>query len=317
MGIKFNCPQGHKLNVKSFLAGRRGICPHCDVRFRIPMESGGTAELIVKGDRSKGDATRLTAEMQDQPQSGAAVTATQATVSPAGMAQAAAAGTFTENVGANPQAASAAAGYSAPTSSDPISENPNAVWYVRPRSGGQYGPAAGDILREWINEGRVAGDSLVWCEGWPDWRQASSVFPQLAGAVSFPSPVPSASPVASAGGATAGNVSPTTAVGAAVPTAGAIPMGSAIPAGGSSTTGGDAYGAMPNSTAKSSNVSRGAVRRKSGSFTALIVVILVLVAIVLAGVFAWILFGQPENSTAWQHASLPSAAAVTQFKLLF
>ena len=39
MGIRFYCPNGHKLNVKSFQAGRRGICPHCDVRFRIPQES--------------------------------------------------------------------------------------------------------------------------------------------------------------------------------------------------------------------------------------------------------------------------------------
>ena len=39
MGIKFHCPNGHKLNVKSFLAGKRGICPKCHVRMRIPMES--------------------------------------------------------------------------------------------------------------------------------------------------------------------------------------------------------------------------------------------------------------------------------------
>jgi hypothetical protein len=64
---------------------------------------------------------------------------------------------------------------------DPIAEAPHAVWYVRPASGNQFGPAAGDIMRRWIAEGRVAGDSLVWREGWADWKSASTVFPDLAG----------------------------------------------------------------------------------------------------------------------------------------
>ena len=39
MGIRFTCPNGHKLNVKSFQAGMRGICPHCGVGVDIPLES--------------------------------------------------------------------------------------------------------------------------------------------------------------------------------------------------------------------------------------------------------------------------------------
>ena len=39
MGIRFLCPNGHKLNVKSFQAGKRGACPHCGARFTIPNES--------------------------------------------------------------------------------------------------------------------------------------------------------------------------------------------------------------------------------------------------------------------------------------
>jgi hypothetical protein len=44
MGIRFQCPNGHSLNVKSFLAGKRGICPECSTRFIVPQESGGRAE---------------------------------------------------------------------------------------------------------------------------------------------------------------------------------------------------------------------------------------------------------------------------------
>lgn len=62
---------------------------------------------------------------------------------------------------------------------DPIAEAPQAVWYVRPPAGGQYGPAVGEIMRKWMAEGRVSADSLVWREGWPDWRKAGKVFPSL------------------------------------------------------------------------------------------------------------------------------------------
>ncbi len=39
MGIKFYCPNGHKVNVKSFLAGKKGLCPKCGVRVDIPLQS--------------------------------------------------------------------------------------------------------------------------------------------------------------------------------------------------------------------------------------------------------------------------------------
>lgn len=64
-------------------------------------------------------------------------------------------------------------------SSDPLTEAPTAVWYVRPAAGGQYGPATAEIMRCWLSEGRVGADSLVWREGWRDWQEAGQVFPQL------------------------------------------------------------------------------------------------------------------------------------------
>lgn len=36
MGIRFSCPNGHKLHVKEFLAGKRGVCPSCGAKFVIP-----------------------------------------------------------------------------------------------------------------------------------------------------------------------------------------------------------------------------------------------------------------------------------------
>ena len=62
---------------------------------------------------------------------------------------------------------------------DAIAEAPAAVWYVRPATGGQFGPASGEIMRAWIDEGRVGASSLVWRAGWPEWRSAAAIFPKL------------------------------------------------------------------------------------------------------------------------------------------
>jgi hypothetical protein len=59
-------------------------------------------------------------------------------------------------------------------------------------------------MRKWMTEGRVSADSLVWREGWPDWRKAAKVFPSLAPAPVAAGPVPTApvSPVAAGAPAT-------------------------------------------------------------------------------------------------------------------
>jgi hypothetical protein len=36
MGIRFSCPNGHKLNVKISLAGKRALCPACGAKVLIP-----------------------------------------------------------------------------------------------------------------------------------------------------------------------------------------------------------------------------------------------------------------------------------------
>ena len=76
---------------------------------------------------------------------------------------------------------SVGSGVKASSVHDPIAEAPDAVWYVRPPTGGQFGPADGAIMRRWLNEGRVSADALVWREGWPDWQSAGPVFPSLEG----------------------------------------------------------------------------------------------------------------------------------------
>jgi hypothetical protein len=53
MGIRFSCPNGHKLNVKDNLAGKRGICPACGAKFVIPAAGEPTQAVgQLAGDAS-------------------------------------------------------------------------------------------------------------------------------------------------------------------------------------------------------------------------------------------------------------------------
>ncbi|QGJ69401.1 Hypothetical protein PBC10988_10830 [Planctomycetales bacterium 10988] len=65
----------------------------------------------------------------------------------------------------------------------------NATWYLRLPAGNQYGPITEDQVRQWVRERRVTPDSMIWNQGWPNWKKASEVFPELAGG-STPSSAP-------------------------------------------------------------------------------------------------------------------------------
>jgi len=204
MGIRFFCPQGHRLNVKSFLAGKRGVCPDCGVPVEIPMESDARA-LSSKKKSSKGgedQEAKATAVLERPDSPELDISAPTPPEVPGGddfslpaslelppkpistpkrELEPAPAGAPPAAIPKGVPAAAAAPPPSPPSAADPIAEAPLAIWYVRPPAGGQYGPARGDVMRKWIGEGRVTSDSLVWREGWPDWRSALKTFPDMDG----------------------------------------------------------------------------------------------------------------------------------------
>lgn len=186
MGIKFLCPNGHKLNVKTFLAGKKGVCPECRERFVIPLESipkQRVASIGVASPSTTAAGTQGDEEL-DQDAGDEAPDVASASSSPAPQVAAAAQTSFAAPIASLPVAPTPPS--PAPVV-DPLDEAPNAQWYVRPPTGGQYGPARADLLRRWIGEGRVSADSLVWREGWADWKPAGTTLPALAAAVNGPS----------------------------------------------------------------------------------------------------------------------------------
>ncbi len=142
MGVRFACHVCQKpLNIKQELAGKRGVCPHCSVRFRIPWTDAAFSHPL-------GDAEPSSAIKQMPAPEIAATTSTA--VLPA-------------------------------KKTDSLLDDPTAVWYVRPPGGGQYGPATGDVLKAWIAEARITPTSLVWRDGWSQWRSASEALTEFGG----------------------------------------------------------------------------------------------------------------------------------------
>lgn len=189
MGIRFHCPSCQKrLNVKSFLAGKRGICPYCDSGLDIPLESEPRNGKKPHPTQSIEVQTVPRQEAAEQASTSAAVPRVetsgprQSPITESERPVAAGGETPPDESFEQPAGDAAAAG------PDPIDENPDAVWYVRPPSGGQFGPAKGDVMRKWIAEGRVSPDSLVWREGWPEWQEAEPTFPALSKRSSPPPP---------------------------------------------------------------------------------------------------------------------------------
>ena len=236
MGIRFLCSScGHKLNVKSFLAGKRGVCPQCNCGLDIPLESQISNEAPRAGAVSVATAVSGTTSAETvpppeivtdrepvEPQIPVPTATPREKVKKPPSRSAAAEEPTLPAIGSasdsgplsvpmqpaqpiqvaqpiQPEAAVAAPVQAAPP--DPIDEAPDGIWYVRPSTGGQYGPARGEIMRKWIGEGRVSADSLVWREGWNDWCTASDIFASLGAGVTPPVPAPAA-PAAFAGPST-------------------------------------------------------------------------------------------------------------------
>ena len=312
MGIRVSCPNcGKQLNVKSFLAGKRGVCPDCQARFDIPggrnitIEVDEPAENIVAVQESstpQGQPTPMpsvpvaqpVAPNQVLPSPGVVVAAAVEPVSPSPavnptIATPAFPGEFPAlgPAAAAPQIAvpsampvttpvqPAVAAVGQPP--DPIAEAPQASWYVRLPAGGQFGPAMGEVMRQWIQQGRVTPDSLVWREGWADWQRADLAFPALA--------VP--------GMASAGQALPVAAAAPVMAAPHGQPMAMPTAVAVESPVGVDPMiaSAFPAEPPRSS-LSRTPYKRKSGSGRAIALTLLVLAVLVLAPLLGYVLMQQ-------------------------
>jgi hypothetical protein len=170
MGIKFHCPNGHKMNVKTFLAGKKGTCPKCGVTVQVPMASEGEAAPATQAKAAVAAGPVLAETLVDEsayPATGTAASAAAAGDFPSTHASGGGTnGKFVPELAETPMPAA-------------IAQNPLLLWYTCTPTGDRYGPVSGEVLNKWLGEGRVSAKSLVWREGWAEWQRASTVFPSL------------------------------------------------------------------------------------------------------------------------------------------
>ena len=148
MGVRFECPNGHKLHVKAELAGKRGICPECGVKFVVPSFSGERVAADAAGPPSTAVPTPTPSSASS---SGSVIIQT---APPSGISRAGA-------------------------SENSLAPAVAIAWYIRPATGGQFGPASTEVFQQWIAEGRVTADSWVWRTGWADWKPGTEALALL------------------------------------------------------------------------------------------------------------------------------------------
>lgn len=152
MGIRFRCHACNEpLHVKFFQAGKRGRCPQCQMRFRVPNED---SEFSIPLESSKRESGKVAVSVSEQE-------------SPQVELQASALATL-EPSPVQPQSKQT------PQS---LTFHSDARWFVRPPSGGVYGPADTSTLINWISQRRVTADSYLWRDGMEIWRIAVEMIP--------------------------------------------------------------------------------------------------------------------------------------------
>ncbi len=125
MGIHFACHVcSKKLNIKQELAGRRGICPACSAKFRIPLHD---AEKSTPVDSPAEPRAR-------RPSNGHAPT----------------------DPSVREDVVAAAQTHGGGQMIDLIDDDPTSTWYVRPPGGGQYGPATAGSDTSFVSGNRAS-----------------------------------------------------------------------------------------------------------------------------------------------------------------
>lgn len=190
MGIRFYCPNGHKMNVKSYLAGKIGFCPECGARMQIPYEDTRPSSKALK-DAGVNPATHPTAapantanEILSETSPGGIFASNGTADTPADSpttlpSETSGNATTPVPVPISPEPTALQTAPSIPPGVNPLLTDNTLVWYLHIPGGTQYGPVASEVVATWIRERRIAPDMLVWREDWPEWKEAKAVFPEV------------------------------------------------------------------------------------------------------------------------------------------
>lgn len=169
MGIVSFCPHGHRVKVKDNLAGKKGICPTCGARFRIPRASAEPLPAAAAADAAAlplAAIVSLEAAMAERLPRAVPIDHVAAAVQ------------AEEGLVASPLVEEPAP---VPSLHPLIAERPDLFWCHAEPGGAASEPLAADAMQAWLSSGRPAAGALVWRADWADWRPLAAVFPEHAG----------------------------------------------------------------------------------------------------------------------------------------
>lgn len=194
MGIVAFCPNGHRIKVKDDLAGKKGICPTCAAKFRIPKKGAQV------GPESRGAATAppIARLVSQDPHAAAALPEAFAideadTAAGADQTPDAAFGGPDFVLVVDEPDVDAAPAQTPPVETPPVrarpvaappryhaalDERPSLKWCFAVRGGAPSAPCDAAAMNAWLASGEASANHVVWREDWPDWRPLAEVFPQ-------------------------------------------------------------------------------------------------------------------------------------------
>lgn len=189
MGIVAFCPNGHRIKVKDELAGRKGICPTCAAKFRIPTKDAHPAAAATGPAAARPPMARV---VSLDPLFAAslppAFAIDQAETSAAAAAPEPMFGTPDFRLVDDEQGADVGmspapdddepAARGRPDSHAAIDERPDLAWCVAVRGGAPAAPCDAATMRAWLDSGSGTADHVVWRQDWPEWRPLLEVFPE-------------------------------------------------------------------------------------------------------------------------------------------
>jgi hypothetical protein len=193
MGIVAYCPSGHRMKVKDHLAGRKGICPTCGARFRIPLASmtasaRAAATLPPAASFPPVASFPAAAPIVAAPAAGLP-TAAVASLDPADAVGLPRVLLLTEpgtDIASRPDEPplvdpDPTADVVLESEADEPTDGAAAdelFWFVA-IPGGQPSAAMKDPeMRAWLDSGQATGGEVVWRSDWADWKPISAAFPE-------------------------------------------------------------------------------------------------------------------------------------------
>jgi len=185
MGIVAHCPNGHRVKVKNEFAGKKVLCPTCQVKLRIPAAAvvGGVpaAPMGLQTARLLQLAPEVVATLPRAFAFGQPPAVQPSIPEPFAVERIALDPAAPEPIGQEPhfQDPFSLQEPAAQSSLHPaLTDRPDLLWCIAFLGGDPTEPMPAETMQAWLDSRQATGTELVWRSDWPEWQAVREVFPE-------------------------------------------------------------------------------------------------------------------------------------------